>query len=349
MLYLRQSTASQSVLIGPFVDTAGAAVTGLTIDAADIRLSKNGANIVGKNSGGGTHDELGMYTITLDATDTDTVGRLQLTVVESGALQVYHEFQVLEEATFDQLFAASALGYIANAPVNVAQISGDATAADNLETAFDDTAGAVPWHGIVDQGTMQAGSTSTTAVLRAAASFADDFLIGATIHIVSGTGAGQRRIVTDWVNATDTATVATWVTTPDNTSVYKVYATAPVDGVIPTASENATAVWAAGTRTLTALDEDSTTIDLNNTAIGSVVGAVGSVTGNVGGNVTGSVGSVTAIANNAITAAAIAADAGTEIAAAVLTAAASAPIAANVEQINTVPIVGDGSGTPFNV
>jgi hypothetical protein len=35
--------------------------------------------------------------------------------------------------------------------------------------------------------------------------------------------------------------------------------------------------------------------------------------------------------------------------AAVLAAATAAPIAANIEQINTVPIVGDGSGTPFNV
>lgn len=112
MLYLRQSTASQSVVIGPFVDSAdgNTAETGLTIDAADIRLSKNGANIVGKNSGGGTHDELGYYTITLDATDTNTVGRLQLMVHESGALPVYHEFWVLEEAVFDAMFAASAVG-----------------------------------------------------------------------------------------------------------------------------------------------------------------------------------------------------------------------------------------------
>jgi uncharacterized protein YjbJ (UPF0337 family) len=143
MLYLRQSTASQSVLIGPFVDSTdgNTAETGLTIDAADIRLSKNGANIVGKNSGGGTHDELGYYTITLDATDTDTVGRLQLMVQEAGALPVYHEFWVLEEAVFDALFGASALGYVANAPVNVAQISADATAADNLEAALDGTGG----------------------------------------------------------------------------------------------------------------------------------------------------------------------------------------------------------------
>lgn len=52
-------------------------------------------------------------------------------------------------------------------------------------------------------------------------------------------------------------------------------------------------------------------------SVGSVVGAVGSVTGNVGGNVVGTVGTVNALANNAITAAAIATDAGTELATAV--------------------------------
>lgn len=39
---------------------------------------------------------------------------------------------------------------------------------------------------------------------------------------------------------------------------------------LPTAAENATAVWAAGTRTLTALDEDSTTLDLDATIRGAL-------------------------------------------------------------------------------
>jgi hypothetical protein len=113
VLFLKQSTASQSVLIGPFVDdTDGAtAETGLTIANTDIRLSANGGNMAAKNSGGGTHDEAGWYTITLDATDTATVGRLQLSVKVAGALAVFAEFQVLEEAIFDSLFGASAAGY----------------------------------------------------------------------------------------------------------------------------------------------------------------------------------------------------------------------------------------------
>lgn len=112
MLYLKQSTASQAVLLGPFIDdTDGAtAETGLTIANTDIRLSKNGGNMVAKNSGGGTHDENGYYTITLDATDTNTVGRLQISCKVAGALAVFQEYQVLEETVYDALFASGAAG-----------------------------------------------------------------------------------------------------------------------------------------------------------------------------------------------------------------------------------------------
>lgn len=109
-MYLKQSTASQSVLIGPFVDSTDGvtAETGLTIANTDIRLSANGGNMAAKTSGGGTHDEAGWYTITLDATDTATVGRLQLSVAVAGALPVWAEFQVLEENVYDAWLGASA-------------------------------------------------------------------------------------------------------------------------------------------------------------------------------------------------------------------------------------------------
>ena len=110
MQYLRQSTATQAVLIGPFIDDTDGktAETGLTIANTDIRLSANGGNMFAKTSGGGTHDEIGYYTITLDATDTATVGKLQLAVHPAGALPVYHEFQVLDEGAYDALFATAA-------------------------------------------------------------------------------------------------------------------------------------------------------------------------------------------------------------------------------------------------
>ncbi|MBN9522500.1 hypothetical protein J0H58_28925 [bacterium] len=138
---LRQSTASQAVVLGPFLDSTDGNTqeTALSIANTDIRLRKAGAAAGAKNSGGATHDAAGYYLTTLDATDTNTVGPLLISVHVAGALAVWLECYVYEEAVYDALFAASAPGYVANAPVNVAQISGDAGAADNAEAFFDGT------------------------------------------------------------------------------------------------------------------------------------------------------------------------------------------------------------------
>ncbi len=108
--YLKQSTASQARLIGPFIDDTDfkTAKTGLTIANTDIKLRANGTTLSNKNSGGGTHQVNGMYSVTFDATDTANVGELQFSVVVSGALQVWGSYVVLEEAIYDALFAASA-------------------------------------------------------------------------------------------------------------------------------------------------------------------------------------------------------------------------------------------------
>lgn len=138
MTILRQSTAV-TIKLGPFLDsTDGVTAEGsLTISQADIRLSKNGGNYAQKNdTNAATHDELGEYDVALDTTDTATVGRLRVMVQESGALPVWRDFQVVEEAIYDAMFAASATGLL---PANMTQISGDSTAADNLEAALDGT------------------------------------------------------------------------------------------------------------------------------------------------------------------------------------------------------------------
>jgi hypothetical protein len=109
MLKLRQSTA-QTLKLGPFEDdlTHGVAQSGLSIANTDIRVSKNGADFIDKNSGGATHDEIGYYTTTLDATDTNTVGILQIGINLASGLGVYHEFQVMEEAAYDVIYASGA-------------------------------------------------------------------------------------------------------------------------------------------------------------------------------------------------------------------------------------------------
>jgi hypothetical protein len=111
MIYLKQSTASQEVLLGPFVDSTDGvtAETGLTIANTDIKIHKAGATtLANKNSGGATHISNGNYYAVLDATDTDTVGSGAIVVQVSGALAVRHNFTVLPGAVFDAMIGGTA-------------------------------------------------------------------------------------------------------------------------------------------------------------------------------------------------------------------------------------------------
>ena len=137
-MFIKQSTA-YTFRLGPFLDETDGktAETGLTISQADVRLSKGGGNFAQKNeSSSSSHDEIGYYICVLDTTDTNTCGELLVAVHESGALPVFKTFQVVEEAIYAALFAASATGELL---VDVAKISGDATAANNLELMYDGT------------------------------------------------------------------------------------------------------------------------------------------------------------------------------------------------------------------
>lgn len=124
--FLRQSTASQSRALGPFIDDTDfkTAKTGLTIANTDIKLVINGAASANKNSGGGTHRVNGVYGVTFDATDTATVGEIEVSVVVAGALAVFDKFVVVEEAVYDALFVAAAPGYVVDQPVNATKLAG---------------------------------------------------------------------------------------------------------------------------------------------------------------------------------------------------------------------------------
>lgn len=107
---LKQSTASQEIPLGHFVDSTDGNTeeTGLTIANTDIKLWKTGATtLANKNSGGATHISNGIYYAVLDATDTDTLGPLVVFVHVSGALAVRVECCVLSANNYDSAIAAS--------------------------------------------------------------------------------------------------------------------------------------------------------------------------------------------------------------------------------------------------
>jgi hypothetical protein len=85
--------------------------------------------------------------------------------------------------------------------------------------------------GRVATGTATAGG-ATTITLAVGSSAVDDYYNGMQIYITSGQGVGQLRTITDYVGSTRVATVATWSSNPNNTSVYDILSAAtPTDMV----------------------------------------------------------------------------------------------------------------------
>lgn len=107
---LRQSTASQIISLGQFLDSTDgdSEENGLTINNTDIKIRKNGATtLANKSSGGATNISNGVYHATLNATDSNTLGRLEIYVHVAGALAVKATFRVLTATAFDAIYAGT--------------------------------------------------------------------------------------------------------------------------------------------------------------------------------------------------------------------------------------------------
>lgn len=75
---------------------------------------------------------------------------------------------------------------------------------------------------VADAGTAQAGGANTIT-LRTEASAVDDAYNTMEVYIISGTGAGQRRVISGYVGATRVAAVSVaWSVQPTSFSVYEV-------------------------------------------------------------------------------------------------------------------------------
>lgn len=104
-IYLKQSTASQEVALGYFVDSTDGNTeeTALTIANTDIRLHKAGATTLANPAAGATHISNGIYYWVADATDTGTLGPMTVYCHPTGALSVRVECCVLAANVYDSL------------------------------------------------------------------------------------------------------------------------------------------------------------------------------------------------------------------------------------------------------
>ena len=77
-------------------------------------------------------------------------------------------------------------------------------------------------------GTAAAGGAASLT-LAAGVSPIDDIYNNQRVYVISGTSAGDTRIITDYVGSTRVATVAAWTTTTDVTTVYSTLLPDPLD------------------------------------------------------------------------------------------------------------------------
>lgn len=335
------------------IATSGSGATGDGIRGTAASTNGNGINCVGVGTGAGVLTTGGATGHGVSAVGGATSGNGIRATGTAG-----------NSAAMNLIGQGSAAGLLSTGGATGQGVSMVGGATSGLGLGIDYTApiGAVKELGILESGTLQS-ATGTTAVLRSATSFADDLVIGATLAITGGTGSGQQRLITDWVSATDTATVETWTTTPDNTSLYEVYRTA--------SGTSGSGLDAAGVRAAVGLA--SANLDTQLSTIDTVVDAILVDTGTT---LDGKLDTIDNFLDTEMAAALAAVD--TEVASILadtnelqtdfvnggrldllidgikaktdsLTFTQAGHVDANIQRINDVAVTGDGSGTPFAV
>lgn len=100
MLLLKQSTTA-TIKIGPILDSAGAAYTSAAI--GDISIAKNGTDAA-LTSETLTHLHNGVYTLALTTTNTNTLGRIEISCNKTGGYgMAIKEAMVLPSTVYDAL------------------------------------------------------------------------------------------------------------------------------------------------------------------------------------------------------------------------------------------------------
>ncbi len=232
------------------------ATDGLTPETGEAagqpQISKNGAAF-GNTSATLTAIGNGAYYVELTATELDTLGMIVVRFKSANTAEFNMHAQVV---AYDP-YSATDLG-LSNVDAAVssratqADILSDATAfaGANIDAAISSRsshtaaqAGGAAWDEarsshttsgtfgeasqVVRSGTAQAGGANTIT-LDASASATNDFYNGTLVFLISGTGALQANIVTDYNGTTKVATCRNnWITQPDATSVFVLYPGTP--------------------------------------------------------------------------------------------------------------------------
>ena len=153
MFYLKQSTASQKVTV-KLVDNVDGYTPETSITTPTITLSKAGAAFGAVNDGTWTELANGLYTVTLNATDSETLSDITIHIEKTGCRNYEEKGYVLPANIYDSWFGSD------KQQVDLTQVNGAA------QTATLDTLKAETVLIVEDTNELQGnqGSWATSAV-----------------------------------------------------------------------------------------------------------------------------------------------------------------------------------------
>ena len=236
---------SATTLLFPLIDRDAADFhdAPITFAAGDTKISKD-EGAFANTANDPAHEGTGVFSLALTATEMQAA-RIIVTIRDQSPTKEWED-QAIILSTYGNASAQHAFDLdTAEQDVNLVnwrgsqpavltvdtvksdarRISASAVAANNLELEYVGTG----YKSYLRRNTAVAGAASTIT-LDAGASATDDLYNGLIVAIVSGTGAGQARLITDYVGATNIATVApNWTMNPDATSVFLLLAAGRVD------------------------------------------------------------------------------------------------------------------------
>ena len=154
MQMLKQSTAA-TILVGPVLDASGAAVTTAVI--GDFQATKNGTSAALASPATATHSHNGFYLLALTTGNTDTVGRLVISVNNTAQSMSTHRYMVLLPSVFDALIT------------NATNTTGGLPAATGAISALAGTVSTLTATGVRSELATELGRIDTTISSRLAA------------------------------------------------------------------------------------------------------------------------------------------------------------------------------------
>jgi hypothetical protein len=197
MQFLKQSTAA-TVEVGPVLDANGDPYTGAVI--GDFNITKNGTTAALAAAATATHSHNGTYLVALTTGNTDTLGRLSISMNKATYGMTIFRYEVLAANQFDAI--------VTNGNVTPAAIADavwdEAYSGHTIAGTFGKLMDILRKSNNVIEGTILSSPTPTTTVFKISGA---DYPTGALEHSVlwmsTGTSAEQNSPILTTVNNGD--------------------------------------------------------------------------------------------------------------------------------------------------